>query len=315
MMAFETPAPFYEGAFLLGGISEIAPPVQKAYGLAIVSESQPAVKHYFIDEAGDGTLFDKNGRVIIGEEGCSKFFMIGLADIDAPTALQTDLDGLRSQILADPFLKKLRQFRSDRRETSVYFHATVDPVEVRWEVYKILLRHEFRFTAVIKTKRTVLDYVKSRNQQDKDYWYHEDELYDFILRRLLKDRLHQHDAYRVTFAIRGNKKRSAEFRAAIEQSRADFLREKQITSASAVEVHPAYSRDEAGLQVVDYCLWALQRVCERPDEAGCDRYLNPLWEAGKISLVIDCDDTAKASYGEYYTKKKPLLPAAFKNRG
>lgn len=299
----------------MAGISEIALPIEKAYGLTIVSDSLPAVKHYFIDEAGDGTLFDKNGRVIIGEEGCSKFFMIGLADIDAPTALQADLDGLRSQILADPFLKKLRQFRSDRKETSVYFHATVDPVEVRWEVYKILLRHEFRFTAVIKTKRTVLDYVKSRNQQDKDYWYHEDELYDFILRRLLKERLHQHDAYRVMFAIRGNKKRSAEFRAAIEQSRAAFLEEKQISSASAIEVIPAYSRDAAGLQVVDYCLWALQRVCERPDEPVCDRYLNPLWEAGKISLVIDCDDTTKASYGEYYTKKKPLLPAAFKKRG
>lgn len=300
---------------LVGRISEIVQSVGKAYGLTIVSDSQSAVKHYFIDEAGDGTLFDKNGRVIIGEAGCSKFFLIGLADIDAPEALQSDLAKLRAQILADPFLKKLRQFRSDRRETSVYFHATVDPVEVRWEVYKILLQHEFRFTAVIKTKRTVLDYVKSRNHQDKDYWYHEDELYDFILRRLLKERLHQHDAYRLTFAIRGNRKRSAEFRAAIEQSRADFLRDKQITSVSAVEVIPAYSRDEAGLQVVDYCLWALQRVCERPDEAGCDRYLNPLWEAGKISLVVDVDDTTKASSGEYYTKNKPLLPAAFKNRG
>ena len=293
----------------------VAQSFQKDYFSATVSDSLPTDKHYFIDEAGDGTLFDKKGRIIIGEEGCSKFFMVGLADIDAPAALQADLAALRGHILNDPFLKNLRQFRPERRETSIYFHATVDPVEVRWEVYKILLRHAFRFTAVIKSKRTVLDYVKSRNQQDKDYWYHEDELYDFILQRLLKERLHQHEAYRVTFAVRGNKKRSAEFRAAIEQSRADFLREKPIASASIVDVLPAYSRDEAGLQVVDYCLWALQRVCEKPDEAGCDRYLNPLWEAGKISLVIDCDDNAKANCGEYYTRKKPLLPAAFKNRG
>ena len=272
-------------------------------------------KCYFVDEAGDGTLFDKKGRVIIGEEGCSKFFMIGLADIADAAAIKMEFDALRIQVTNDPFLKKLRQFKPERQETSVYFHATVDPVEVRWEVYKILLRHEFRFSAVIKSKRTVLEYVKSRNQQDKNYWYHDDELYDFILRRLFKDRLHQHDQYRVTFAIRGNKKRSAEFRAAIEQARAVFLQEHQIDSLAAVEVMPAYSRDEAGLQVVDYCLWALQRVCEKPEEAGCDRYLNPLWEAGKISLVIDCDDTRNAGYGEYYTKKKPLLAAAFKNRG
>jgi hypothetical protein len=275
----------------------------------------PSVKRYFVDEAGDGTLFDKKGRTIIGEEGCSKFFMVGLADIDQAQAIKADFDELRSQLLKDPFLRKLRQFKPEREETPVLFHATVDPVEVRWEVYKILLRHEFRFSAVIKSKRTVLEYVKSRNQQDKNYWYHEDELYDFIVRRLLKDRLHQHDEYHVTFAIRGNKKRSAEFRTAIEQARAAFLREHQISSLAAVEVIPAYSRDEVGLQVVDYCLWALQRVCEKPKEAGCDRYLNPLWEAGRVSLVIDCDDTAKAKYGEYYTQKKPLLTAAFRNRG
>jgi hypothetical protein len=219
----------------------------------------PLVKNYFVDEAGDGTLFDKKGRVIIGEEGCSNFFMIGLADIADAAAIKADFDALRAQVTGDPFLKKLRQFKPERKETSVYFHATVDPVEVRWEVYKILLRHDFRFTAVIKTKRTVLEYVKTRNQKHKDYWYHEDELYDFILRRLLKERLHQHDEYCVTFAIRGNKKRSAEFRTAIEQARAAFLQEHQIDSLAAVQVQPAYSRDEAGLQVVDYCLWALQR--------------------------------------------------------
>jgi hypothetical protein len=281
----------------------------------VTPQPVPLVKNYFVDEAGDGTLFDKKGRVIIGEEGCSKFFMIGLADIADAAAIKADFDALRAQVTGDPFLKKLRQFKPERKETSVYFHATVDPVEVRWEVYKILLRHDFRFTAVIKSKRTVLEYVKTRNQKNKDYWYHDDELYDFILRRLLKERLHQHDEYRVTFASRGNKKRSAEFRTAIEQARAAFLQEHQIDSLAAVQVQPAYSRDEAGLQVVDYCLWALQRACEKPMEAGCDRYLNPLWEVGKISLVIDCDDTRKNAYGEYYTRKKPLLAAAFENRG
>jgi hypothetical protein len=275
----------------------------------------PLTKHYFVDEAGDGTLFDKKGRIIIGEEGCSKYFMIGLADIADSAAIKTDFDALRARVTNDPFLKKLRQFKPERKETSVYFHATVDPVEVRWEVYKILLKHDFRFSAVIKSKRAVLEYVKSRNAQSKDYWYHEDELYDFILRRLFNGRLHKHDQHRVIFAIRGNKKRSAEFRAAIEQARATFLQAHQIDSVSPVEVLPAYSREEAGLQVVDYCLWALQRVCEKPDEAGCDRYLNPLWEAGKISLVIDCDDTQNANYGEYYTRKKPLTAAAFEKRG
>ena len=53
-----------------------------------------STKHYFVDEAGDGTLFDKKGRIIIGEEGCSKFFMIGLADIDDATAIKGTLEKL-----------------------------------------------------------------------------------------------------------------------------------------------------------------------------------------------------------------------------
>jgi|GEM_PF-4186931 hypothetical protein len=30
------------------------------------------IKYYYVDEAGDGTIFDAKGRVIIGNEGCSK---------------------------------------------------------------------------------------------------------------------------------------------------------------------------------------------------------------------------------------------------
>lgn len=40
--------------------------------------------------APDGTLFDKKGRGIIGEEGCSKFFMIGLAEIPDAAAIKAD---------------------------------------------------------------------------------------------------------------------------------------------------------------------------------------------------------------------------------
>jgi len=32
---------------------------------------------FFVDEAGDDTLFDKKGRVIVGQEGCSNYFILG----------------------------------------------------------------------------------------------------------------------------------------------------------------------------------------------------------------------------------------------
>jgi hypothetical protein len=40
------------------------------------AEPQPApsLEHYFVDEAGDPVLFDGRGRVLIGMEGCSRYF-------------------------------------------------------------------------------------------------------------------------------------------------------------------------------------------------------------------------------------------------
>jgi len=70
-------------------------------------------------------------------------------------------------------------------------------------------------------------------------------------------------------------------------------------------VMPCSSSDNAGLQAVDYFLWALQRFYERKE----DRFLNFLWPA--FRLVRD-DDDRRNKYGEYYTQKKPLTLAALK---
>jgi hypothetical protein len=43
--------------------------------------------HYFVDEAGDGILFNAKGKVIIGQEGCSRYFMLGILEVPDPVAL------------------------------------------------------------------------------------------------------------------------------------------------------------------------------------------------------------------------------------
>ena len=58
--------------------------------------------HYYVDEAGDPILFDRKGKVLIGSEGCSRFFMLGLIQVDNPESLVFELNGLRDKLLADP---------------------------------------------------------------------------------------------------------------------------------------------------------------------------------------------------------------------
>ena len=264
-------------------------------------------KHYFVDEAGDPVLFDAKGRILIGSEGCSRYFAVGLLDVPDPATLTADLEGLRTELLADPYFKDVPSMQVSARKTARYFHAKDDLPEVRREVFKLLQQHPLRFSAVVREKQTVLDYVRTRNQRDPQYRYNADELYDHTVRRLFKERLHTHDGYCIRFAIRSNSHRTTALREALEGARTRFAHERGVLSVSQLDVKAAYPTEEVALQAVDYFLWALQRVFEKRE----DRFLELLWP--QCSLIVDVDDTREKEYGAYYTKQKPLRAAALKD--
>ena len=266
----------------------------------------PSAKHYFVDEAGDPVLFDARGRVLIGTEGCSRYFAVGLLDVADAAKLSAELNQLRADLLADPYFKNVPSMQPAARKTALYFHAKDDLPEVRREVFKLLPQHKLKFSAVVRDKQAVLDYVRARNERGAAYRYQSDEVYDNTVRRLFKERLHKHEGYTIRFAIRGNSHRTAAFRAALEQARDRFARARGITITSKLDVKACRPTDEPALQAVDYFLWALQRTFEKRE----DRYLALLWP--QCSLVVDVDDTRTAEYGAYYTKQKPLQAAALK---
>jgi hypothetical protein len=264
------------------------------------------IKQYFVDEAGDHILFGARGKVLVGTEGCSRYFALGLADIADPGRLASDLAALRTRLLADPYFKAVPSMQPGSRKTALLFHAKDDLPEVRREVFHLLLQHPIRFSAIVRDKQAVLGYVRSRNATDPIYRYTPNELYDQMVRRLFKERLHTHAAYRICFARRGHSDRTEALTAAIETARQRFADQKQIAVKAAIEIVPSSPVREAGLQAVDYFLWALQRTFERQE----DRFLQLLWP--QCSLVIDADDTRAKGYGTYYTNKKPLTTAALK---
>ena len=264
----------------------------------------PSTRHYFVDEAGDGTLFDRKGRVIIGTEGCSRYFILGLVDVPDPVSLQQDLDDLRARLLADPYFKGVPSFQPEAKKTALAFHAKDDLPEVRREVFALLLRHPLRFLAVVRDKQKLLEYVRLRNERDTAYRYNPNELYDYLVRRLFKTLLHKDDEYNITFARRGNSDRTAALRTALEAARLRFAEQRGIVSAAPLNVLPRAAHEAPGLQAADYLLWALQRLYERRE----DRYLQYVWPL--VRLVHDVDDTRTAQYGVYYTQKKPLTLAA-----
>jgi len=259
-------------------------------------------KYYFVDEAGSPSIFDKKGRIIVGTPGCSRYFMIGFLDIDAPISLRENLEDLRKSLLNDPYFKNVPSMQLHAKKTALAFHAKDDVPEVRREVYKFLHSIDnLKFNAVVKDKLNVVHYALERRKTNSSYRYNPNELYDFLTRRLFKSSLHLASEYQVCFAIRGNKPRTEAFGESLFISQARFLEGKGIQNKSEVKILPTYSRNEPCLQAVDYYLWALQRLYEMRE----DRYFSYLND--QFKLIIDIDDTRNKKYGEYYDAKNELF--------
>ncbi len=265
--------------------------------------SEATQRHYYVDEAGDCTLFDRRGRPIVGQQGCSRFFILGMLDVRDPESLEVDLAELRACLLADPYFKRVHSMQPEARKTARAFHATDDVPEVRREVYRVLGRHELHFQAVVREKRKVLEYVRERNARGDAYHYSPNELYDSLVRRLFKNLLHKDDVYNIHFAKRGKSDRTEALRLALEAARQRFAEQWGILSEPVMNVLASTPARCGTLQAVDYFLWALQCLYERREE----RYVEYLWPA--FSLVHDVDDTRRARYGVYYTQKRRLTVA------
>ena len=50
--------------------------------------------YYFVDEAGDLTLFNKKGRVLLGQEEVSDLFMVGVTHLPDPVEAHRKLEKL-----------------------------------------------------------------------------------------------------------------------------------------------------------------------------------------------------------------------------
>jgi Protein of unknown function (DUF3800) len=263
-----------------------------------------AAAHYFVDETGDGVIFNARGHVILGTEGCARHFIIGALQVQSPERLATDLNSIRASLLADPYFNGVESMKPERRKMALAFHAKDDLAEVRREVFKLLLAHDLKFFAVVRRMDSVLTYVKQRNQRDDEYRYRPDELYDKTIARLFKDRLHVADDCNIVFARRGDSNRTQAFRAMLDTSKARFETKWGRPIESNISVTASTPQHSVCLQAADYFLWALQRFYER----GEDRFLRLIWP--KVSLVHAVDETDSKPYGEYYTKKKPPFEEA-----
>jgi len=257
-------------------------------------------RHYFVDEAGDPNIFNRKKRVVVGVEGCSSFFMLGMLDVRDVKALNMDLDDLSNRLQAEPYLKHVSSMQPKAQKTAVQFHAKNDAPEVRYEVFRLLMAHDIRFYGAIRDKRTVTEHVRQKNEQDPSYRYAPNELYEMLTRRLFSGRLHQNEHYTVCFSRRGTSDRTQALQDALQFARRDFQELSGTGGDGTIQVAAIWSTQSRALQATDYFLWALQRLYEKRES----RYWEYVWP--KVRCVIDVDDTSRNPQGEWYMQNNPL---------
>jgi len=252
--------------------------------------------HFFVDEAGDLSLFGKRGKSLVGTVGVSKCFMVGLAQISDPTALHNDLVALREELLKDDYLKYVPSMCLEAGKTAKFFHAKDDCQEVRREVYRLLSRHEIKVQVAIRRKPSLIAEARFAGTS-----WNPNSVYDNLVKTLFKRCLHKADQHVITFARRGKSAREKALSDAIERAKANFLRDTGIQSHGCTQIIPSVPSESHGLQAVDYYLWAIQRLYER----GEDRYFSFL--APQFRLIMDFDDTRSTKpYGRWYSDGDPL---------
>jgi Protein of unknown function (DUF3800) len=260
--------------------------------------AEGTTRHYFVDEAGDLNLFDKKGRVLLGTSGVSRFFMVGVAHIPDPELARVRLEELRTELLLDPYFKDVPSFQPEQNKTALMFHAKDDLPEVRREVFKVLPQIGARVQVAIRRKdvlvreaRVLFRYGKKLRAQD---------VYDGLVMRLFRNLLHKAGENRIVFARRGKAARKDALEQAILKAKHNFATRWGKFYDKPTAIESGYPSEHAGLQVVDYYLWALQRMYE-------------VWEtrffastAQDFRLVMDIDDSRHKPYGEWYSDSNPL---------
>lgn len=261
--------------------------------------------YYYVDEAGDTTIFKRHGTPIIGQTGCSNFFALGFIDVPTDSTIETDVIELRNALRNDSYLSSFPSMQPEYHKTYDFFHAKDDLPEVRREVFHLIKDHpEIKFYSIIKHKKMILDEITDKQEKDPLYRYNPNDVYDDLVKRLFKHKLHTEKEYLVTFAKRGNSDRTEALQQALNRAQKNYDKTWHKKTDSLLNVKSDIPQNCIQLQIVDYYLWALQRLYEKEE----DRYYTYLKES--FRLVIDRSNISNKPYGEYYDEKKPLTLAA-----
>lgn len=257
--------------------------------------------HYFLDEAGDSTFFGKGKLPIIGQNGVSLCFIIGMVGFNEPIdEIRKQVIELQKQVENDLYFNDIPSVRKKKQKKGFFFHATEDIPEVRKIFYDFINQLDFHAELVVGQKIPSL-FLKKHNQKDNEF-------YADLLSHLLNDKIDNQEKIVLNIAQRGTTTRSENLDLALQKA---INRNNLASHKTKVVFNVQNQLNEPILNIADYCCWAVQRVFEK----GETRYYNFLKDKIKVTDLYDFEK-AKTKTNIYNgtnlltqeNKKCPPLP-------
>jgi len=250
--------------------------------------------HRFIDEAGDMTFFGKGKTPILGNEGVSKVFMLGMGQV------KQDLIQTREQLFQfyenvenDPFFNTVPSIKKRIDRGGFYVHAKDDPPEIRYRFLQ-LLNEEIKFSVQIVVGRKKLTRFVNKHHAN------EREFYADLLSHLLKDK-GSYEKLVLNIAQRSTSTSNRNLEDALSQAHMRHAKRRTNEYSAEIKFNVQPYDHEPLLAIVDYVLWTVQRVFER----GETRFYDVIKD--KVPLVLDLYDIEKYdNWGNYYSPRNPL---------
>lgn len=156
--------------------------------------------HRFLDETGDTTFYGKGRKLIVGQDGVSLSFGLGVVRIDRPLEeVRREVRSLEAQVEADPLLNPIPRVQKRVASGGFFFHACKDTPDVRAVLLRYLRELPCEAEMVVARKIPALF--------EKQHHGREEEFYADLLAHLIKNRLKRAGTLVLNVAERGSSTR------------------------------------------------------------------------------------------------------------
>ena len=240
---------------------------------------QTAHYHRFLDEAGDTTFYAKSRVPMLGNEGVSKTFILGMLNLNEPLKnVREKVIALQNEIANDKYFKGIPSIQKKKSKHGYYLHAKDDIPEVRKMAFELIESLDCNFECVVARKSYEI-YERKHNGK-------ESEFYADLISHLLKSKLQNYHRLVLNIAERSQCTTHQNLNKGLDKAleRAAKGTPDGNHHQCKVDFNVQQPTSEPLLNLTDYCCWAVQRVFER----GETRYYDFLED--KVSLVTDLYD-------------------------